>query len=191
MFRALIRPACECLTHTLQCGRATKWHTGGEQWLGIPRVRSREGWSGWGTVVTPLGLGVVCAWTQPPVTAQLPHPPKVSVRHKPAHLRYNHTQHTQALLPSFLLPVLPSILPSILPSFLPSLLISFFSLFSFFLLIFFFLFSFFLFSFSFFLFFFFLFFFYFVFLFFSFFFFLSSFFFLLSSFLGVFSQTVA
>ena len=28
-FRALIRPARECLTHTLQCGRATKWHTGG------------------------------------------------------------------------------------------------------------------------------------------------------------------
>ena len=76
---------------------ATKWHTGGEQWLGIPRVRSPEGWSGWGTAVTPLGLGVACAWTQPPVTAQLPRPLKISVRHMPAHLRSNCTQHTLAL----------------------------------------------------------------------------------------------
>ena len=76
---------------------ATKWHTGGEQWLGIPRVRSPEGWSGWGTAVTPLRLGVACAWTQPPVTAQLPRPLKISVRHKSAHLRYNYTQLTQSL----------------------------------------------------------------------------------------------
>ena len=54
---------------------ATKWHTGGQQWR-VPRVRSPEGWSGWGTAVTPLGLGVACAWTQPPVTAQLLRPLK-------------------------------------------------------------------------------------------------------------------
>ena len=69
-------------------------------------MRSPEGWSGWGTAVTPLGLGVACAWTQPPLTAQRPRPVKISVRHMPAHLRYHYTQHTQAPFPSF--PSFPS-----------------------------------------------------------------------------------
>ena len=79
-------------------------HTRGEQSALDPVcATSKRGWSGWGKAVTPLAVGGARAWTRLPVTAQRPHPRKISVRYTSAHLRHNCTQHTQALLPSFLL----------------------------------------------------------------------------------------
>ena len=64
-------------------------------------VRSRIGQSRASSTNLPLQLRIVqmwrevaCAWTQPPVTAQLPRPLKTSVRHKSAHSRFNCIQHT-------------------------------------------------------------------------------------------------
>ena len=57
------------------------------------------------------------AWTRLPVTAQRPHPLKISVRYTSAHLRHNCTQHTQALIHSFSHSVIQSFSHSVIQSF--------------------------------------------------------------------------
>ena len=93
-----MRPARECLTHTLQCGRETKCaHRGRAVGSGSRVCDVQEGLERMGQSCHSFGVGVARAWTRPPVTAQRHRPLKISVRHMPTHLRYNCTQHTQAL----------------------------------------------------------------------------------------------